>query len=217
MNNSDSIAVKFDNMARFPKNDELGLFKNYDKILEETRRRIIEHNGQYILDIGCGTGNLCGELNETYSIIGMDKNLEMLKRAKEKYQHINFKIGNFLDTPFKENFFDIVVSTFVFHILNEEEKRIAIKNMLKYIKDNGKIIIVDYMFLDSKEKDEYKKNFNLNKREDLWDFISSKHYTNIEELKNHIVKFNYNIIIQHIVNFTWIIEITKSKGLLDNC
>jgi putative AdoMet-dependent methyltransferase len=146
MNKMDNIGVKFDNMVRTPKNDELGLFEGYDEILEETRNRIAQHKVEHILDIGCGTGNLCGELSEKYDVIGMDKNPEMLQRAKEKYKNMQCRIGSFLDKPFKENYADIVVTSYALHGLNEEEKKIAIKNMIKYLKNDGKIIIVDYMF-----------------------------------------------------------------------
>lgn len=208
---SDNIGIRYDNMVKFPKDDELGLFENYDEILEETRRRIKNHNGTYILDIGCGTGNLCGKLDSTYNIVGIDKNHEMLERAKEKYKHIKFRVGNFLESPFKKSYADIVVSTFAFHGLTPEEKKTAIKNMLKYIKPNGKIIIVDYMFSSSEEKEKYKQYFISQNKEDLWNFISSKNYSIIEYLKEYTNNLNCKISVDHIINFTWIVEISRGN------
>ena len=58
----DNKAVKFDKMVRDKANDELGLFSMYDDILVDIRNRIIEYKAKKVIDIGCGTGNLCGEL-----------------------------------------------------------------------------------------------------------------------------------------------------------
>ncbi len=204
-----NIADSYDNMVNNPQNDELGLFSNYNDILEETRRRIISHNCKCILDIGCGTGNLCGKLSDRYNVIGMDKNIEMLKKVQEKYGNMKCKVGSFLDEPFKENIADIVVSTYVLHGLNNEDKKIAVKNMIRYLKENGKIIIIDYMFFDSEEKEKYRQHFKELNKQDLWDFIDSKYYTNINEFKEYIAKLNYNIKIEHKVNFTWLVEITR--------
>ena len=75
---SDNKAIKFDKMVRDKSNDELGLFEKYDEILADIRSRIIEHKAVSVIDIGCGTGNLCGELSCQMDILGIDSSLEMI-------------------------------------------------------------------------------------------------------------------------------------------
>ena len=205
----DNKAVKFDKMVRDKTNDELGLFSMYDEILADIRNKIIQYKAKNVIDIGCGTGNLCGELSGSIQVLGIDQSLEMLLQAKNKYSKMNLKLGNFLDEPFIKNSADIVVTTYAFHSLNDEEKKIAINNMTQYLKDSGKIIIVDFMFNNEKERELCKKNLLSKGKDDLWEVINNKFYTNIYNLKNYISSLGLKIKAQHIVNFTWIVEIEK--------
>jgi len=162
-----------------------------------------------MLDIGCGTGDLCGELSDKMDIVGIDSSLEMILYAKKKYKNMEFKLGNFLDEPFRKNYFDIVVTTYAFHGLNDKEKKEAIKHMLEYLKDDGKIIIADFMFANDTEREKCLNGLYAKGRQDLWDVINKKYYTNLEELEGYIRSLNCKIHSEHIVNFTWIVEIEK--------
>lgn len=205
----DNKAIKFDKMVRDRLDDDLGLFEKYDEILSEIRSRIIEHKAEHVIDIGCGTGNLCGELSEEIDVLGIDQSLEMILQAKKKYNNMNFKLGNFLDEPFSKNDVDIVVTTYAFHSLNHDEKKEAIKYMLEYLKADGKIIIADFMFQNDIEREKCKNDLCSNDKQDLWDVIDYKYYTNLEELEKYINSLGCKIHSQHIVNFTWIVEIEK--------
>lgn len=205
----DNKAVKFDKMVRDKSNDELGLFEKYDEILKEVRRRIIKHKASYVIDIGCGTGNLCGELSDRINILGIDQSLEMILQAKKKYNNMNLKLGNFLDEPLSKNNADILVTTYAFHALNTDEKKIAIKHMIEYLKNDGKIIIADFMFLNDLEREKCKKSLYSQGKKDLWEVIDYKYYANIKELEAYIDSLGYKISSEHIVNFTWIVEIEK--------
>lgn len=205
---SNTKAVKFNKMIYDKTNDELGLFEKYDDVLYEIQQRIFNYNASSIVDIGCGTCNLCGELSDSLDVIGIDNNLDMLSYSSNKFKNMKLKLGNFLDKPFKRNFADIVVSTYAFHILNTEEKEKALNNMLGYLKNNGRIIIADFMFYNNLEKEKCKSLLYEKNRKDLVDFIESKHYTNLDEFTNYIKSLGLTFSIDHIINFTWILEIT---------
>lgn len=68
----------------------------------------------------------------------------MLCVAKEKYPKLKVRIGEFLKIPYGDRYFDIIVSTYAFHHLNEEEKFIAIEEMIRVLKSNGKIILISW-------------------------------------------------------------------------
>lgn len=88
-------------MVREQSNDELGLFEKYDEILFDIRSRIIKYKAVSVIDIGCGTGKLCCELSESMDITGIDQSMEMILFTKNKYNKMKFKLGNFLDEPFR--------------------------------------------------------------------------------------------------------------------
>lgn len=101
------------------------------------------------------------------------------------------------------------MNTNAFHALDNNEKKIALNHMLQYLKDNGKIIIADFMFENEIEKINCKNEFINRKREDLWEVINNRYYTDIKEFENYVNKLGYKIKCEHIINFTWIVEIKK--------
>lgn len=200
-------AIKYNKMVKERKDDELGLFEKYEEILHDVRKYILESNPYTIIDIGCGTGNLCGPISDKIKVIGIDKNEEMLEYVKNKYKNMNVRLGSFLDEPIYKNYADIVVTTFAFHGLNDNEKKIAIKNMMDYLKSKGKIIIVDFMFKDEGEREKYKNKFESENRLELWEAINRKYYSNVEQLESYLNNLNVKVKSNHIINFTWIMEI----------
>lgn len=200
-------AIRYNKMVKERKDDELGLFESYDEILQSIREKLLEDKVNTIVDIGCGTGNLCGPISDNINVIGIDKSKEMLSFVKDKYKNMNLKLGSFLDKLVDKNCADVVVTTFAFHGLNDDEKKIAIKNMLDYLKPKGRIIIVDFMFANEEEREEYHNKFIKDNRLDLWEAISRKYYSNIEKLESYLRSLNLKVESKHLVNFTWVVEI----------
>jgi ubiquinone/menaquinone biosynthesis C-methylase UbiE len=203
----DNKAMKYDRMVNNSSDDELGLFEKYDEIMEEIRCMIIGHKAEDVLDIGCGTGNLCGSLSSKINVVGMDQSLEMLLQAKRKYENMKLKLGNFLDKPYCTNHFDIVVSTFAFHTLNYEEKKIALNHMLEFLNKSGKIIIGDFMFVNESERVKYKEKLCSQQKDDLWEVIESRHYTDVENFTEYVRSMGLNIKYKHWINFSWLVVV----------
>mgnify|MGYP002243576125 CR=1 FL=1 len=99
------------------------------------RKWKIQRKDGKILEIGVGTGNLAGKfLQNKYHIIGIDQSRQMLAVAKEKYPKLHVRLGEFLKIPYENQTFDVIVSTYAFHHLDEEEKRVAIAEMMRVLK-----------------------------------------------------------------------------------
>lgn len=205
----DSWAENYDKSIMDNSNNGLNLFEKYDYVLETVVKKIRENNALKVLDIGCGTGNLINKLDNYIKYTGVDQSIEMLLTAKKKFPNINFRLGNFLDEPFINNEFDMIISTFAFHHLKTIEKEKAVNFMLKYLKPKGRIIIADLMFLNEKHRIEKKEYFINKGREDLWNIVEDEYYTNIERIKKYSELLGCNVKYKHLVNFTWIIEIEK--------
>jgi ubiquinone/menaquinone biosynthesis C-methylase UbiE len=79
----------------------------------------------YILDAGCGTGERTIELAETFpesEVVGLDLSQPLLEKAIKKAIHINnctFKQGDVQAMPFEDDYFDIVISINMLHVVRD--------------------------------------------------------------------------------------------------
>lgn len=206
----DSWAKDYDKTVKNNINDELHLFDKYDFVLDSVVKIINKNNALNVLDIGCGTGNLFGKLNDRINYVGVDQSIEMLLQAKRKYPHMNLRLGNFLNEPFVENEFDIIASTYAFHHLNFLEKQKAVNILLRYLKFGGRIVIGDLMFKNNTARIEEQERLVKVGRNDLWDEIEDEYYTDIEEIGRYAEKLNCIVKYEHIGNYTWILQIIKN-------
>ena len=102
----------------------------------------------YFLDIGCGTGwavqyaaNLARGRGEFY---GIDNSSEMIKEAEASYsgnKNIHFYKANAESLPFKDNFFDLIISTNAFHHFANPGK--VLKEAHRVLKPKGRIYVFD--------------------------------------------------------------------------
>lgn len=184
----------------------LNFYKYYNEILDATYERAIDNKDRTIevLEIGVGTGNLAKRFLEgDYKIIGMDQSREMLNVAKEKFPKLKLRSGDFLNIPFENNKFDVIVSTYAFHHLNEKEKKIAIAEILRVLKDNGRIVIGDLMFGSRDEKTKIMDTLT----EDEIDEIEDEYYSFVDELKNEFNKYNKKLSSTKMNEWVYIVEI----------
>lgn len=101
-----------------------------------------------VLDIGTGTGRMA-ELfaNEADHVVALDKNLEMLRVARAKLQHlptarIDLVQGDFADLPFPAGQFDTVLLHQVLHFA--QDPALALAEAARVTRANGRIAIVDF-------------------------------------------------------------------------
>jgi len=97
-------------------------------------------NADVLLDIGCASGEqsnlFSGKCNKVCAI---DPNENLLRTAKKKYPHINFKIGCAEEIPFKNETFDLVVMSDVLEHVENERK--SLDEAYRVLKENGALIL----------------------------------------------------------------------------
>lgn len=126
-----------------------GLFYRYQKthyshILDTVRKNFDVSSYETIVDVGCGTGALCGALlEEGLEVVGVDQAEKMLDIARRRTPEGSFIRGSVLDgLPFEENSFDLSIASYVAHGLKEEERKKMYQEMNRITKDW--VIIYDY-------------------------------------------------------------------------
>ena len=108
-----------------------------------------------VLDIGTGTGRMAELFAQTAErVVALDKNLEMLRVARAKLQHlptarIEMVQGDFYDLPFPDASFDTVLLHQVLHFATDPAP--ALTEAARVLRSGGRIAIVDFAAHDYEE------------------------------------------------------------------
>jgi len=102
-----------------------------------------------VLDVATGTGAQAYELARLgYDTIGIDLSPEMLEQAKKKISSqlkLKFQQADGTNMPFKDNSFDASTISLGLHDMPYEIGILVLKEMKRVTKNNGDILIIDYM------------------------------------------------------------------------
>lgn len=184
----------------------LGIYKNYEQVLDTAYHEAVKDKSthQKVLEIGVGTGNLAKRfLSSGYDLIGIDQSREMLNVAKKKLPHLRLRLGEFLKIPYGNNTFDLIVSTYAFHHLRDEEKRIAINEMVRVLRKNGRIVLGDLMFENDIKKEEI---YSTLAHEELAE-IEDEYYSNIHMLRETFSRYDMHLRFIKIDTLNYIVVV----------
>lgn len=199
----DTIAVDYDNFIRRP-HPGLDFYKNYDKVIRITEEKVNEGTGN-VAEIGVGTGNLASRLMKSQNIIGIDQSVNMLMVAKGKFPKLKLRIGTFMELPLQENSMDTIVSCYAFHHCNEDDRKIALKEMDRVLKPCGRIIVTDLMFYDEEARKNFEKHCSKAEYRDLQD----EYFTTAINIKADAKRLGFSCSMEQIDELIWILVFEK--------
>lgn len=115
------------------------------------------HDGDSILDVGCGNGRLIENLkNKSVTYLGVDNSEELIKLAGINYPDKNFKVLDILKLETLNQKFDLVISVAVLHHLPSRDLRLqALEQFKAVVKPKGKIIFSVWRLWDNKKYQKY--------------------------------------------------------------
>lgn len=106
------------------------------------KKMLPSFSGKRVLDLGCGYGwhALYAMENGASSVVGVDISQKMLKIAKDKthYPEVEYICSAIEDIDFEKESFDIVISSLVFHYIEDYSQ--IINKIHKALKPNGNLI-----------------------------------------------------------------------------
>lgn len=203
----DQWAKKYDKDIKTP-GKGLNFYKNYEEVLNRTAENVLEGT---VVEIGIGTGNLAEKIMQKIPnvnrYIGIDQSIEMLKLAKEKCPQVQLRIGNFLKLPLDDACADTVVTSYAFHHCDSEERVIAIGEMDRILKRNGRIIITDLMFDTVSDRAHFEAHASQAEKDDLED----EFFTTVEELRHIFAGLGYSIKSEAIDDLIWVLTAKKQS------
>lgn len=109
-------------------------------------------NGKSILDVGCGTGSLSILIKQKYpaaDVTGLDGDSQILEIARSKANkdglEIRFEQGMSFDLPYPDSSFDVVLTSFMLHHLDRDEKQKTAREAYRVLPPGGKLFGVDFV------------------------------------------------------------------------
>jgi ubiquinone/menaquinone biosynthesis C-methylase UbiE len=134
----------------------LPLYDPFTKLLGVSRlhRRLVElaaiEPGHRVLEIGCGTGNLtlrAQRMHPEADVVGIDPDPLALERARRKAERAGLPVrwdrGKAGELPYPDESVDRVLSAFMFHHLDDTEKKSALAEVRRVLRPGGQLHLVD--------------------------------------------------------------------------
>ena len=143
-------------------------FDGYEKALESVVKLAAPERGMSVLDLGTGTGNLALRFARLgCELWCTDFSEAMLVKAREKLQKAHFMLHDLrAEWPAElERRFDRIVSAYVFHHFDLQEKVKLCKNLVtQHLNLGGRLVIADLSFKNQKEMEVFAQSVG-----DLWE------------------------------------------------
>lgn len=151
----DQIKQIYDNMGESYTTKAEKNWENKDKI--DKFLNLIE--GENILDIGCGTGELLSYCsNQGFKVTGIDISKEMLKVALAKVNNAMLHEMSVYDLNQLQDKYDGVLATYLFVHIPKDKINDVIKSMYNLLKDDGIFFIT---FTYAQKTNEFMVNYTL--------------------------------------------------------
>jgi len=149
--------------------------------------------GEYILDLGCGTGHLTRSIADAGAdVVGIDSSAEMIQQAKRLFPDLDFRVHSATEFV-SDKPFDAVFSNAVLHWVHEKEK--AIDCVYLNLKKNGRFVLemggkrcVEGI-IQAFRKALVAHGYNEPAEKQLWYFPSLSEYTSLLEKRGFRVTY----------------------------
>lgn len=189
--------MKTDNVSAFTSEDydrkirqTIPFYEDFYKQALELVMTVFDRSGSvavplHWLDIGCGTGMMGNTVFKTLQperFVFLDSSEEMIRIVKEQFSGTNteFAVSDVRELSY-DNEFNVVTSILVFHYLNAEERKEALKRSYAALKEGGIFI----SFENCAPLTETGKRISLKK----WERFQTAQGKSPEESRRHIERY----------------------------
>ena len=124
------------------------VWRRYVATTTERTLECLRPNGaERVLDVGCGTGQLLEALSAACpeaELHGVDLTPRMLRKASERLgPAANLRVASAEQLPYEDAYFDVVLSTSVFHCLGSRQ-RAALAEWRRVTRPGGMVALTDW-------------------------------------------------------------------------
>jgi ubiquinone/menaquinone biosynthesis C-methylase UbiE len=189
MNTKESITKAYDQAAQEYAAkfwDELNK-KPFDRmLLERFAAQILE--GETILEIGCGPGEVSGYLHSQGMIcLGTDISERMIESARKYFPKVRFEVQDFFQLGYPDNGFGGVVGFYAIVNLLMPEIEALLREVKRVLKSGGQFLFSFHVY-EGEEKTEVQDFL------DQPDNPLTFYYFKVDELKELVEKVGYQVV-----------------------
>lgn len=187
-------------------------FEDYARVLE----RVVELSGagpgRAVLDVGSGTGNLARLLFESgAAVTAVEPSGEMRRIAGEKLPAVPVLDGQFLALPVGDETQDAVVSTYAFHHLDDRQKTVGAREMLRVLRSGGRVVLGDIAWADEAARAAMVRRFEQEGKLDLVREIEEEYYPLIGLLVSIFAALGCSVYVERLNDWVWVLVARKSE------
>ncbi len=155
--------------------------------------------GKRVLDVGCGVGRWCRVLYKmgAEEVVGIDISGEMIKLAEwmTKKENVSYRNMPISEISFPSGRFDVITCVTVLqHVTDEEEFRKSVGNLVRLLKRNGKLVIMEVAPSSRKSKQGFNENFFARLEKDYILYFSMAGVFLTKLLAVDILPLKHNVI-----------------------
>ncbi|WP_173917145.1 class I SAM-dependent methyltransferase [Halobacillus sp. Marseille-Q1614] len=184
------------------------VFAGYDEMLQE----LANMASSPVLEFGVGTANLTKKITaQNKVVIGVEPSEEMRKIANVKCPEAAIYSGDFINFPPLEMPIRSIVSSFAFHHLKDQEKRLALKQYYDKLEADGEVIFIDTLFKDEAYKQQLIQDAVQKGHLNLAQDLQEEFYPFLEDLEQMFLQLGYEVSFKQLNKFAWLIHAKKGE------
>ena len=184
-------------------------FDGYQDVLNKVVELASLKQGDTLLDLGVGTGNLSAKFIELgCRVTGIDYSSQMLAQARKKFPKTFFAQADLTKPLGFKGTFDCLVSAYVFHEFDLKSKLDIIERSFKYLKEEARLIIADIAFASRHDR---ALAYELLKH--LWD--ETEHYWAADETRE-VLSEDITMTYEQVSSCAGVFVFSKGRDSANN-
>lgn len=150
-----------------------------------------------ILELGCGDGALSLRLSEKgFDAFGIDISpiayQWALDKKSEQNLNVEFTLGDVLNLPYDDCFFDAVIDGHCLHCIIGEDRRTFLDNAFRVLKSSGYFVV--FTMCGDPAEENAKKYFDPISRNMIMDGIAGRYFGHPEDIHQEIQSAGFEIV-----------------------